>query len=175
MKRKGVVDVYDCVRKMRFWRNYMVQTIVSNHFYFTCNTRCISLHGYLKEFCFQSQYSFIHLALLEHITSRVPPITAPVDNVEEIIKELSIINPRTNKTGFQQQFEVCWSAHYDVSCNNMYTVISHQNLERDSSKEQDFKYVKALLLKNRSKNRCQKFLPRKNTNLLIYWLPYIHC
>ena len=29
MKRKGVVDVYDRVRNMRFWRNYMVQTIVS--------------------------------------------------------------------------------------------------------------------------------------------------
>lgn len=29
MKRKGVVDVYNCVRKMRFWRNNMVQTEVS--------------------------------------------------------------------------------------------------------------------------------------------------
>ena len=47
------------------------------------------------------------MALLEHITSRVPSIAAPLDNVEEIINELSTINPRTKKTGFEQQFEVC--------------------------------------------------------------------
>ena len=29
MKKKGVIDVYNCVRKMRFWRNFMVQTEVS--------------------------------------------------------------------------------------------------------------------------------------------------
>ena len=50
-------------------------------------------------------------------------------------------------------------------------IISHQNLESDSSKEQDFKYVQAG--KNHSKNRCQKFLPRKNTNLIVYWLSSI--
>ena len=37
-----------------------------------------------------------------------------------------------------------------------------QNLERDSSKEQDFKYTEAILLKNSNKNRNQKPLPRKN-------------
>ena len=29
MKKQNVIDAYDSVRKMRFWRNYMVQTIVS--------------------------------------------------------------------------------------------------------------------------------------------------
>ena len=29
MKRKGVIDVYNCVCKMRFSRNFMVQTEVS--------------------------------------------------------------------------------------------------------------------------------------------------
>ena len=29
MKKKGVIDVYNCVRKMRFCRNLMVQTVVS--------------------------------------------------------------------------------------------------------------------------------------------------
>ena len=60
-------------------------------------------------FMFQSQYSFIHLVLLEHITCGVTSIAAPIDNVEEIeeiINELSSVNPKTNKTGFQQQFEV---------------------------------------------------------------------
>ena len=31
-------------------------------------------------------------------------ITAPIDNVEDIVNNLSAVNP---KTGFQQQFEVC--------------------------------------------------------------------
>ena len=55
----------------------------------------------------QSQYSFIQLALLEHITFGETSIAAPIDNVEEIIKKLSSVNPKTRKTGFQQQFEVC--------------------------------------------------------------------
>jgi len=29
MQKQNVIDIYDCVRKMRFWRNHMVQTIVS--------------------------------------------------------------------------------------------------------------------------------------------------
>lgn len=29
MKSLAVIDVYDCVRRMRFWRNFMVQTMVS--------------------------------------------------------------------------------------------------------------------------------------------------
>ena len=29
MNKQNVIDVYDTVRKMRFWRNYMVQTLVS--------------------------------------------------------------------------------------------------------------------------------------------------
>lgn len=29
MKKKGIIDVYSCVRNMRFWRNFMVQTLVS--------------------------------------------------------------------------------------------------------------------------------------------------
>ena len=47
--------------------------------------------------------------LLEHITCGVTSIAAPIDNVEEIeeiINELSSVNPKINKTGFQQQFEV---------------------------------------------------------------------
>ena len=27
--RENIVDVYNCVLKMRFWRNFMVQTLVS--------------------------------------------------------------------------------------------------------------------------------------------------
>lgn len=29
MKKQNVIDVYDTVRKMRFWRNHMVQTLVN--------------------------------------------------------------------------------------------------------------------------------------------------
>ena len=29
MKKKSVIDIYNCVRNMRFWRNSMVQTVVS--------------------------------------------------------------------------------------------------------------------------------------------------
>lgn len=29
IKKKSVIDIYNCVRKMRFWRNFMVQTTVS--------------------------------------------------------------------------------------------------------------------------------------------------
>ena len=56
----------------------------------------------------QSQYSFIHLALLEHTSCGVTSISAPIGNIEEIVNELSTVNPKTNKTRFQQQFEVCW-------------------------------------------------------------------
>ena len=45
--------------------------------------------------------------MLEHITCGVTSITAPIDNVEETVNELSTVSPRTYKTGFQQQFEVC--------------------------------------------------------------------
>ena len=30
LKKQNILDVYDSVRKMRFWRNFMVQTIVSS-------------------------------------------------------------------------------------------------------------------------------------------------
>ena len=56
---------------------------------------------------FQSQYTFIHNALLEHIACGDTSIAAPISNVEEKIDELSKCNPETNKTGFQLQFEVC--------------------------------------------------------------------
>ena len=29
MKKKGVINIYNCVCNMRFWRNFMVQTVVS--------------------------------------------------------------------------------------------------------------------------------------------------
>ena len=29
IRREGVVDVYNCVHKMRYWRNSMIQTLVS--------------------------------------------------------------------------------------------------------------------------------------------------
>ena len=96
MKKQNVLDVYDSVRKMRFWRNYMVQTIVSS------NLLCIILL-----IIFQSQYTFIHNALLEHIACGDTSIAAPISNVEEKIDELSKSNTETNKTGFQLQFEVC--------------------------------------------------------------------
>jgi len=45
--------------------------------------------------------------MYEHVIYGVTSITAPIENVEETISELSIVNSTTNKTGFQQQFEVC--------------------------------------------------------------------
>ena len=29
--QRNVIDVYNCVQKMRFWRNFMIQTVVSCH------------------------------------------------------------------------------------------------------------------------------------------------
>ena len=29
IEKENVIDVYNCVLKMRFWRNFMVQTLVS--------------------------------------------------------------------------------------------------------------------------------------------------
>ena len=46
------------------------------------------------------------MALLEHIVCGLTAIAAPVDNVEEVVNDLSNINSRTRKTGFQLQFEV---------------------------------------------------------------------
>jgi len=31
IEKRNVIDVYKCVQKMRFWRNFMVQTVVSCH------------------------------------------------------------------------------------------------------------------------------------------------
>ena len=53
-------------------------------------------------------------------------------------------------------------------------VILHQNLERDTAKEQDFRYTEAILLKNSSKNRKQKPLPRKNICKFTILLVIIH-
>ena len=35
IERENVVDVYNCVRRMRFWRNFMVQTLVCSYILFT--------------------------------------------------------------------------------------------------------------------------------------------
>ena len=63
------------------------------------------------------------MALLEHITCGLTSIAAPTDNVEEAINQLSNVNPRTRKTGFQQQFEV-YKSHYVLSRSfNFYRIL----------------------------------------------------
>ena len=63
------------------------------------------------------------MALLEHITCGLTSIAAPTDNVEEAINQLSNVNPRTRKTGFQQQFEV-YKSHCVLSRSfNFYRIL----------------------------------------------------
>ena len=50
---------------------------------------------------------FIHMALLEYINCGDTSIVAPINNVQNKIDELSTLNPKKGKTGFQMQFEVC--------------------------------------------------------------------
>lgn len=104
------------------------------------------------------------MALLEHIACGDTSIAAPVNNVEEKISELSKSDPETNKNGFQLQFEVVPSDdnYYDLSTC---VTFLYQKLVRNSSKKTDFMYVAAVSPKNKNKNRCQKLLPRKMTNL----------
>ena len=97
------------------------------------------------------------MALLEHVTCGVTTITAPIENVEETVNELSTVNPRTYRTGFQLQFEVC-----SLNVTMCLPIDLNQCLERDSSNEQDFRYSEATLSRNTYKNRNQKPLPRKN-------------
>ena len=32
IRQEGVVNVHNCVQKMRYWRNSMIQTLVSQHY-----------------------------------------------------------------------------------------------------------------------------------------------
>ena len=36
IRQEGVVDVYNCVQKMRYWKNSMIQTPVSQLYYCIC-------------------------------------------------------------------------------------------------------------------------------------------
>ena len=42
IRQEGVVDVYNCVHKMRYWRNSMIQTLVSQLY-------CICLAVYIAQ------------------------------------------------------------------------------------------------------------------------------
>lgn len=108
----------------------------------------------------------------EHITCGTTSIAAPIDNVKEIVYGLSSVNSNTNKTGFQQQFEVC--LHSGIFTRICLLIIFHQNLEKNSSSEQDFTYTEAVLPKNRSKNRHQKLLPRKNIDWFTCHYPLVN-
>lgn len=123
----------------------MVQTLVRlNVFYL-----------YFIYLLMQPQYTFIHSALLEHIACGDTSIAAPFNNVQDKIDELSAVNPKAGKTGFQLQFEVQLCSIFTLS------IVVHQKLVRTSSKEGDFMYVAAVSSKNKIKNRSQKLLPRK--------------
>lgn len=50
---------------------------------------------------------FLHDAILEAIMCGDTSIAAPVKDAKEKVSELAKINPKTNKTGFETQFEVC--------------------------------------------------------------------
>ncbi|XP_065918174.1 receptor-type tyrosine-protein phosphatase S-like [Dysidea avara] len=120
IKQEGVTDIHSFVCQMRFCRNFMVQTL--------------------------PQYMFIHMALLEYINCGDTSIVAPINNVQDKIDELSTLNPKKGKTGFQMQFE---------------------KLVRNSSKESDFTYVAAVSSKNKSKNRCKQFLPPESARVIV--------
>ena len=58
---------------------------------------------------------FIHMALLEYINCGDTSIAAPINNVQNKIDELSMVNHKKGKTGFQLQFEVYRNLlHYHV-------------------------------------------------------------
>ncbi|XP_065917567.1 receptor-type tyrosine-protein phosphatase S-like [Dysidea avara] len=120
IKQEGVTDIHSFVCQMRFCRNFMVQTL--------------------------PQYMFIHMALLEYINCGDTSIVAPINNVQNKIDELSTLNPKKGKTGFQMQFE---------------------KLDRNSSKESDFTYVAVVSSKNKSKNRCKQFLPPEPARVIV--------
>ena len=54
----------------------------------------------------QDQYTLIYTALLEYIACGDTSIAAPTKSVKDKVKELSSVDPSTNKTGFEMQFEV---------------------------------------------------------------------
>ena len=56
--------------------------------------------------CVQDQYTLIFTALLEYIACGDTSIAAPTKSVQDKVKELSSLDPNTNKTGFETQFEV---------------------------------------------------------------------
>ncbi|XP_065886416.1 uncharacterized protein [Dysidea avara] len=78
IRQEGIVDVYNCVQKMRFWRGAMIQST--------------------------AQYEFVYTSLLEYISCGDTSITGAAD-VKQKVKELSILDHAVNKTGFQLQFE----------------------------------------------------------------------
>ena len=108
---------------------------------------------------------------MEHITCGLTSIAAPIDNVEEVVNDLSDMNPRTRKTGFQQQFEVycsCVSVRFIV-------FIGLQNLAKNTCKVQDFTYIAARSPNNQDKNRLDTLLPRKKHKLYYHFILIIHC
>ena len=78
MEAEGVIDIFNYVRHMRFRRNYMVQTA--------------------------PQYVFIHDALLEAIMCGDNSIPAP--ELRKRFQELVEVDPESNKSRLQLQFEV---------------------------------------------------------------------
>jgi len=65
---------------------------------------------------------FIHTALLEYINCGDTSIIGPINNVQNKIDELSMINPKRSKTGFQLQFEVCRN-NTALSCCKWYVIL----------------------------------------------------
>ncbi|XP_065917231.1 uncharacterized protein [Dysidea avara] len=78
IKHEGIVDVYNTVHKLRFRRNFTVQTL--------------------------AQYVFIFDALMESIMCGDNSIAAPAKSAKLRLEELAKVNPATKLSGYESQF-----------------------------------------------------------------------
>ncbi|XP_065918141.1 receptor-type tyrosine-protein phosphatase S-like isoform X3 [Dysidea avara] len=90
IQKESVVNVFDCVHKMRYQRNHMVQTM--------------------------EQYTFIYTALLEYITCGNTSICGPVKSAIVRVDELFTVNPSAEKSELQLQFEKLMMIKETLSC-----------------------------------------------------------
>ena len=106
---------------------------------------------------------FIHDALEELITCGETSIQAP--QLREAINALTMVDPNTAVTGFEEQFNVCPCAHvYIVRYDCVFSI---QLLNTVSRRPTDSDLSDALQHYNESKNRYQDRVPCKLTVIIL--------
>jgi len=102
----------------------------------------------------QAQYVFIHDALEELITCGDTSFS--VQNMRVKVNKMSKVNPETEITGYQKQFQV---QRYNVTVVVLLYILYIQVLEKVSRKLNVVDCSDAMLQCNKAKNRSEDIIP----------------